>query len=61
MFIIAAEVYLAGAIIYAVLASGEVQPWATEDSEDTLRQNKVNTTSEGCETASLPRGLTTVQ
>ena len=57
VFIIAAEMYLAGAIIYSVLASGEVQPWATEDGENSSRQTKANSARLCCETASLPRGL----
>ena len=57
MFIIAAELYLAGAIIYSVLASGQVQPWATEDDVDRLEQIKGKSEGQGCETASLPRGL----
>ena len=57
VFIIAAEMYLAGAIIYSVLASGEVQPWATDDGENSSRQTKANSVRLGCESASLPRGL----
>ena len=57
VFIIAAELYLAGAIIYSVLASGEVQPWAIEDGENSSRQTKANSARLCCETASLPRGL----
>ena len=61
VFIIAAELYLAGAIIYSVLASGEVQSWATEDGEDGSGQTKVTSVGQGCETSSLPRGLMDVR
>ena len=56
VFIIAAELYLAGAIIYSVLASGQVQPWAIKNDIDSLEQIKGNSEGQGCETASLPRG-----
>ena len=52
VFIIAAEMYLAGAIIYSVLASGEVQPWATNDGENSSRQTKANSVRLGCESVS---------
>ena len=61
VFIIAAEMYLAGAIVYSVLASGEVQPWAIEDGKNSSRRTKANSVMLGCETASLPRGLMGVQ
>ena len=61
VFIIAAELYLAGAIIYSVLASGEVQSWATEDGEDGSGQTKVTSVGQGCETVSLPQGLMDVR
>ena len=61
VFIIAAEMYLAGAIIYSVLASGEVQPWATEDGKNSSRRTKANSMRLGRETASLPQGLMDVQ
>ena len=61
VFIIAAELYLAGAIIYSVLASGEVQSWATEDGEDGSGQTKVTSVGQGCETSSLPQGLMDVR
>ena len=41
VFILAAEIYVAGALIYIILASGKVQPWAINDVTTTSSTNSV--------------------
>ena len=42
VFFITAGVYALGAIIYLVLASGTVQPWATDKSKSTVELDVVD-------------------
>ena len=41
VFIIAAEIYVFGALVFLILASGEKQPWADGPQENTKQQSTV--------------------
>ena len=45
VFIVAAEVYIAGAILYIILGSGKVQPWAVDKQHDVITTSSINTGS----------------
>ena len=42
VFIIAAEIYITGAILYTILASGKTQAWATCKDDDVITTSPSN-------------------
>lgn len=40
MFLIACAIYLIGTIVYAMFASGEIQPWAVVEPVKTVEVKK---------------------
>ena len=48
VFIIAAEIYVTGALIFIILGSGKTQPWAIHKSNDVITTSSKSTGSRDC-------------
>lgn len=42
MFYIAAGIYFFGAVFYGIFASGDLQPWAVEETGENVKSGVVN-------------------